>query len=103
MRSHVDRYATAGVARAREAVGLEGIKSSTPELTQLLYTRHNLEAALESIRYITMHVVKENQVREVSFVGFFICKTKSQITTKTVNLEKLRIHYPELAYICVSP
>ncbi|XP_005447677.1 neuronal acetylcholine receptor subunit alpha-5 [Oreochromis niloticus] len=65
MRSHVDRYATAGVARAREAVGLEGIKSSTPELTQLLYTRHNLEAALESIRYITMHVVKENQVREV--------------------------------------
>ncbi|KAK1891207.1 Neuronal acetylcholine receptor subunit alpha-5 [Dissostichus eleginoides] len=26
---------------------------------------HNLQAALDSIRYITMHVVKENEVREV--------------------------------------
>ncbi|XP_072237315.1 neuronal acetylcholine receptor subunit alpha-5 [Leuresthes tenuis] len=58
MRSHVDRYATG-------AVGQGSVKDSTPELSSLLYTRHNLQAALESIRYITMHVVKENQVREV--------------------------------------
>uniref|UniRef100_A0A8P4KIL3 Neuronal acetylcholine receptor subunit alpha-5 n=1 Tax=Dicentrarchus labrax TaxID=13489 RepID=A0A8P4KIL3_DICLA len=59
MRSHVDRYATGGVARTGD------LKDSAPELTSLLYTRHNLQAALDSIRYITMHVVKENEVREV--------------------------------------
>lgn len=63
MRSHVDRYATARVAKAQ---GLGVIKCSTPELTPLLSTKHNLQAALDSIRYITMHVVKENEVREVS-------------------------------------
>lgn len=63
MRSHVDRYATAGVARTR---GLGMMKGSSPELTPLLYTRQNLKAALDSVRYITMHVVKENEVREVS-------------------------------------
>lgn len=67
MRSHVDRYATAGVAKAQ---GLGVMKGSAPELTPLLYTRHNLQAALDSIRYITMHVVKENEVREVSVLDF---------------------------------
>ncbi|KAK2853572.1 hypothetical protein Q5P01_006233 [Channa striata] len=65
MRSHVDRYATAAVSRAGGAVGFGKTKDSAPEVTPLLYTRHNLQAALESIRYITMHVVKENEVREV--------------------------------------
>ncbi|XP_028257194.1 neuronal acetylcholine receptor subunit alpha-5 isoform X2 [Parambassis ranga] len=65
MRSHVDRYAVAGVGRVGGAAGLGGMTGSTPELTPLLHTRHNLQAALESIRYITMHVVKENEVREV--------------------------------------
>lgn len=46
------------------------MKDSGPELTPLLYTRNNLQAALDSIRYITMHVVKENEVREVS--GFCV-------------------------------
>lgn len=63
MRSHVDRYATSGVARTP---GLGMAEGSEPELTPLFYTRQNLKAALDSIRYITMHVVKENQVREVS-------------------------------------
>uniref|UniRef100_A0A674D7G8 Neuronal acetylcholine receptor subunit alpha-5 n=1 Tax=Salmo trutta TaxID=8032 RepID=A0A674D7G8_SALTR len=57
MRSHVDRYATPGGAR-------EGLGSS-PESTPHLSSRNNLQAALDSIRYITMHVVKENEVREV--------------------------------------
>ncbi|XP_056881441.1 neuronal acetylcholine receptor subunit alpha-5 isoform X3 [Takifugu flavidus] len=62
MRSHVDRYATSGAARTR---GLGMAEGSEPELTPLFYTRQNLKAALDSIRYITMHVVKENEVREV--------------------------------------
>ncbi|KAM9766012.1 neuronal acetylcholine receptor subunit alpha-5 isoform 1-T2 [Menidia menidia] len=62
MRSHVDRYATGG---EQGCVGQGSAKDSEPELTSALYTRHNLKAALESIRYISMHVVKENQVREV--------------------------------------
>lgn len=70
MRSHVDRYATTGVVKAGGPVGLGRIKDSAPELNPPLYTRHNLQAALESIRYITMHVVKENEVREVSLVDF---------------------------------
>uniref|UniRef100_A0A3P8W272 Neuronal acetylcholine receptor subunit alpha-5 n=1 Tax=Cynoglossus semilaevis TaxID=244447 RepID=A0A3P8W272_CYNSE len=45
MRSHVDRYATAGV------VGALGL--------------NHFQAALDSIRYISRHVVKENEVREV--------------------------------------
>lgn len=80
MRSHVDRYATPGGARAglsgreraglagRERAGLAGrqgavggIMKSTPHLSPT----NNLQAALDSIRYITMHVVKENEVREV--------------------------------------
>ncbi|XP_005805599.2 neuronal acetylcholine receptor subunit alpha-5 [Xiphophorus maculatus] len=65
MRSHVDRYATARVPESERNIGLGNMKNPTPELTPLLYTQHNLQAALESIRYITMHVVKENQVREV--------------------------------------
>lgn len=46
------------------------MKDSAPELTPLLYTRHNLQAALDSIRYITSHVVKENEVREVSLLEY---------------------------------
>uniref|UniRef100_A0A8D3A742 Neuronal acetylcholine receptor subunit alpha-5 n=1 Tax=Scophthalmus maximus TaxID=52904 RepID=A0A8D3A742_SCOMX len=65
MRSHVDRYAAARVAGTGGAVGLGMMKDSAPELTPLLYTRRHLQAALKSIRYITMHVVKENEVREV--------------------------------------
>ncbi|XP_055777154.1 neuronal acetylcholine receptor subunit alpha-5 isoform X2 [Salvelinus fontinalis] len=69
MRSHVDRYATPGGARAGLA-GREGVvggimKGSSPESTPHLSSRNNLQAALDSIRYITMHVVKENEVREV--------------------------------------
>lgn len=67
MRSHVDRYATPGAAGV---AGLGMMKGSAPELSSLLYTRHNLQAALESVRYITMHVVKENEVREVSKMDF---------------------------------
>uniref|UniRef100_A0A3P9IGW1 Neuronal acetylcholine receptor subunit alpha-5 n=1 Tax=Oryzias latipes TaxID=8090 RepID=A0A3P9IGW1_ORYLA len=65
MRSHVDRYATAGLAGKGKVTVQEKTKDSTPDLTHILHTRHNLQTALESIRYITMHVVKENQVREV--------------------------------------
>lgn len=67
MRSHVDRYATTGASKAG---GVGMMKDSAPELKPLLYTRHNLQAALDSIRYITMHVVKENEVREVSMPDF---------------------------------
>ncbi|KAK6294622.1 neuronal acetylcholine receptor subunit alpha-5-like isoform X1 [Coregonus clupeaformis] len=77
MHSHVDRYANPGGARAglagRECAGLAGregavggiMKGSSPESTPHLSSRNNLQAALDSIRYITMHVVKENEVREV--------------------------------------
>ncbi|KAL1007194.1 hypothetical protein UPYG_G00083300 [Umbra pygmaea] len=69
MRSHVDRYATPGGARI-ELAGREGAlggikKGSTLLPSPTLASRNNLQAALESIRYITMHVVKENEVREV--------------------------------------
>jgi nicotinic acetylcholine receptor alpha-5 len=50
MRSHVDRYCT-----QRE----EDEHGSGPK------SRNTLEAALDSIRYITRHVMKENDVREV--------------------------------------
>lgn len=70
MRSHVDRYAAAGVSRTGGVGGLGMMKDSAPELTPLLYTRHNLQAALDSIRYITSHVVKENEVREVSLLEY---------------------------------
>ncbi|MBN3325490.1 ACHA5 protein, partial [Atractosteus spatula] len=53
MRSHVDRYATAAGGDVKSP-GFE-----TPS------SRYNLQAALDSIRYITLHVVKENEVREV--------------------------------------
>ncbi|XP_053320726.1 neuronal acetylcholine receptor subunit alpha-5-like isoform X2 [Spea bombifrons] len=51
MRSHVDRYFT-----RNEATGI----TNGPESS-----RNTLEAALDSIRYITRHVVKEHEVREV--------------------------------------
>ncbi|XP_066557743.1 neuronal acetylcholine receptor subunit alpha-5 [Amia ocellicauda] len=53
MRSHVDRYATPGRG------GITGPGFEPPS------SRNNLQAALDSIRYITLHVVKENEVREV--------------------------------------
>ncbi|CDQ97686.1 unnamed protein product [Oncorhynchus mykiss] len=70
MRSHVDRYATPGGARegltGREWAGLARREGGcSPESTPHLSSRNNLQAALDSIRYITMHVVKENEVREV--------------------------------------
>ncbi|XP_006871000.1 PREDICTED: neuronal acetylcholine receptor subunit alpha-5 [Chrysochloris asiatica] len=51
MRSHVDRYCT----QEEETERVRGPQSS----------RNTLEAALDSIRYITRHVMKENDVREV--------------------------------------
>ncbi|XP_029109378.1 neuronal acetylcholine receptor subunit alpha-5 [Scleropages formosus] len=61
MRSHVDRYVVPGEDR-----GARGhIQSAVFETEPLLATRNNLQAALDSIRYITHHVVKENEVREV--------------------------------------
>lgn len=59
------------------------------ETTPLLAPRNNLQAALESIRYITQHVVKENEVREVrtkvnrkpvSYSCSFIFNTKSSLS-----------------------
>ncbi|RXN15630.1 neuronal acetylcholine receptor subunit alpha-5-like protein [Labeo rohita] len=63
MRSHVDRYATTAARNGREGLGYA--KSPGHDTTPLLNTEHSLRAALESIRYITLHVVKENEVREV--------------------------------------
>lgn len=68
MRNHVDRYASAaGIQRAdRTRRGVVGYaKSLGEETTPLLKAEHRLQAALESIGYITLHVVKENEVREV--------------------------------------
>ncbi|KTF73799.1 hypothetical protein cypCar_00046565, partial [Cyprinus carpio] len=71
MRSHVDRYATTAARSGREGLGYG--KSSDQDTTPLLNAEHSLQAALDSIRYITLHVVKENEVREVvqdwKFVG----------------------------------
>lgn len=67
MRSHVDRYATTGAAGTGRPEEARRTQEPGPEFKPLLYTQHNLQAALESIRYISMHVVKENQVREVKF------------------------------------
>ena len=51
MRSHVDRY----FSQKEEARSSRGPRSS----------RNTLEAALDSVRYITRHVMKETDVREV--------------------------------------
>lgn len=56
MRSHVDRY-FAQKETAHEANGSEA-------------SRVTLQAALNSIRYITRHIVKENEVREVCAFAF---------------------------------
>ncbi|KAJ3594090.1 hypothetical protein NHX12_006422 [Muraenolepis orangiensis] len=61
MRSHVDRYATDRAAGQGLDTGGPRISKATP----LLNSRNNLQAALDSIRYIAMHVLKENEVREV--------------------------------------
>lgn len=76
MRSHVDRYASPGEPETGRNAGPEQLNIPTPELSPPLYTHHNLQAALESIRYITMHVVKENQVREVSFSKLLYIKIR---------------------------
>ncbi|XP_076845588.1 neuronal acetylcholine receptor subunit alpha-5 isoform X1 [Brachyhypopomus gauderio] len=69
MRGHVDRYATTGgsqrAGQSRGPVGLGCGKGLNRETTPLLGPRHSLQAALDSIRYITLHIVKENEVREV--------------------------------------
>lgn len=67
MRSHVDRYAnTATSGHQRAATGIiKGLAAASEEASPLLSSRNNLQAALDSIRYITQHVVKENDVREV--------------------------------------
>nr|XP_060611695.1 neuronal acetylcholine receptor subunit alpha-5 isoform X2 [Anolis sagrei ordinatus] len=54
MRSHVDRYCAPEDEEERNCSG-NGSPSS----------RNTLEAALTSIRYITRHIAKENEVREV--------------------------------------
>ncbi|XP_068616745.1 neuronal acetylcholine receptor subunit alpha-5 [Brachionichthys hirsutus] len=76
MRSHADRYATAGVAGVG---GLGAMKDPGPELTPPLYTKQSLQAALDSIRYITMHVVKENEVREVVQDWKFVAQVLDRI------------------------
>ncbi|KAG5270385.1 hypothetical protein AALO_G00192020 [Alosa alosa] len=68
MRSHVDRYATTTSGQQRAGrMGLGGFTKGLEQedTTPLLSSRNNLQAALDSIRYITQHVVKENEVREV--------------------------------------
>lgn len=75
MRSHVDRYASAaGIQRADGTVrrGLGYGKSLGQETTPLLNAEHRLRAALESIRYINLHVVKENEVREVKALYAYV-------------------------------
>ncbi|KAL2088268.1 hypothetical protein ACEWY4_015167 [Coilia grayii] len=71
MRSHVDRYANSGAGGRQQRGGRLGAGGAgmtgmaQEETTPLLSPRNNLQAALDSIRYITQHVVKENEVREV--------------------------------------
>ena len=67
MRSHVDRYASDG-APGHDAVHANG---QLAEATPLLNSRRSLQDALDSIRYIATHVVKENEVREVSVIDGF--------------------------------
>ncbi|XP_077481083.1 neuronal acetylcholine receptor subunit alpha-5-like isoform X2 [Stigmatopora argus] len=64
MRGHVDRYGTPGAPPTGIVPGLGTMEASSTELG-LSHARHNIQAALDSIRYITMHVVKENELREV--------------------------------------
>lgn len=69
MRRHVDRYASAAGSLRAESTGRGGMdyeKSLGHKTNPLLNAEHSLQAALESIRYITLHVVKENEVREVT-------------------------------------
>lgn len=67
MRSHVDRYATTAARQRADRTGRGGLgyEKSLGHDTTLLSAEHSLRAALESIHYITLHVVKENEVREV--------------------------------------
>ncbi|KAI5624035.1 neuronal acetylcholine receptor subunit alpha-5 isoform X1 [Silurus asotus] len=67
MRSHVDRYATTGGShRAGGTAALNCAKGLKEDSSLLLNSAaDNLQAALDSIRYITQHVVKENEVRQV--------------------------------------
>ncbi|XP_061733761.1 neuronal acetylcholine receptor subunit alpha-5 isoform X1 [Nerophis ophidion] len=79
MRSHVDRYGTAEATRTGRTLGMGMIKDSAAEVNSLSHTRHNIQAALDSIRYITMHVVKENKVREVVQDWKFVAQVLDRI------------------------
>ncbi|XP_077104385.1 neuronal acetylcholine receptor subunit alpha-5 [Siphateles boraxobius] len=81
MRSHVDRYATtAGRQRAdRTGRGGLGCEKSLGQDTTLLSAEHSLRAALESIHYITLHVVKENEVREVVQDWKFVARVLDRV------------------------
>lgn len=81
MRSHVDRYATTGGSHRADGTAAlncgEGLKQDSSLL--LNSAAHKLQAALDSIRYITLHVVKENEVREVrrmALSGFVLLGSK---------------------------
>ncbi|XP_051580609.1 neuronal acetylcholine receptor subunit alpha-5-like isoform X2 [Myxocyprinus asiaticus] len=68
MHSHVDRYATTVGSQKTDRISRAGLgygKSLGQDNTPLLNAENSLQAALESIHYITHHVVKENEVREV--------------------------------------
>ncbi|KAH0619871.1 hypothetical protein JD844_014243 [Phrynosoma platyrhinos] len=65
MRSHVDRY----FGQEEENSSTNGSESS----------RNTLEAALNSIRYITRHIAKENEVREVVEDWKFIAQVLDRV------------------------
>ncbi|XP_034265399.1 neuronal acetylcholine receptor subunit alpha-5 isoform X4 [Pantherophis guttatus] len=66
MRSHVDRYS---VPKEEETTGTQGSEES----------RNTLEAALNSVRYIIRHIVKENEVHEVVDDWKFIAQVLDRV------------------------
>ncbi|XP_032088317.1 neuronal acetylcholine receptor subunit alpha-5 [Thamnophis elegans] len=66
MRSHVDRYS---VPKEEETTGTQGSEES----------RNTLEAALNSVRYIIRHIVKENKVHEVVDDWKFIAQVLDRV------------------------
>ncbi|XP_017320743.1 neuronal acetylcholine receptor subunit alpha-5 isoform X1 [Ictalurus punctatus] len=81
MRSHVDRYATTGGSHRADGTAAlncgEGLKQDSSLL--LNSAAHKLQAALDSIRYITLHVVKENEVREVVQDWKFVARVLDRV------------------------
>ncbi|XP_023675511.1 neuronal acetylcholine receptor subunit alpha-5 [Paramormyrops kingsleyae] len=63
MRSHADRYTTPGGTKG--GAGKVGARITRCKTIPLLSSKDGLQAALESIRYITLHVAREDEVREV--------------------------------------